>query len=394
VIKKKLTKQGEARYEVRLRRPDGREYSKTFRTRREAKNFEASERATRANGSWVDPTAGRVTFDEWANEWLATCGHTWRLRTADKHRMAIEVHWRPRLGQRSLRSISPAEIQRAVNDLAAIYRPASVRTYYGTLRSCLKLAVDREVLARTPCRSIKLPAAAHDEKRLVSPQELHRLADEAGLRWRCFIYLGGVTGLRFGEVAALRRRDIDLERPEVSIVQTLTELNGEVTIGWPKSPASIRAVPLPAPLVAELTAHIDRCDITDPDDLLFVNRFGKPIRRSDFRRAVFVPAVERAGLNGFTFHGLRHSAATNWVASGIDVRTVQAWLGHADPHLVLRLYAHASNTAGRLAAEVVAEKFWEQTTAPGSTPDSEVASPAGQASPKHVAKGSNDDDHK
>ena len=83
-----------------------------------------------------------------------------------------------------------------------------------------------------------------------------------------------------------------------------------------------------------------------------------PVRRSSFRSQVFLPAVEGLGLAGLTFHGLRHSAATQWVADGVDLRTAQAWLGHADPHLVLRLYAHASDSAGISAAETVAERFW------------------------------------
>ncbi len=359
MIKRKTTKSGEARYEVRLRRPDGREYSKTFRTKKEATRYEASQRTTMAADSWVDPSAGRVLFGVWADEWLATAGLTWRARTADKHRMAIDAHWRPRFGRHPVKSITTADVQRTINDLASTHQPSSVRTYYGTIRSCLKFAVEREVITRTPCRSIKLPALATEEKRVISVEDLHRLADAVGPRWRCFIYLAGVLGLRFGEVGAMRLRDINLANAEVSVAQTLIEVGGQVSFGPPKSRSSARTIAAPSPMVAELTAHIAKRGITGRDDLLFVNRIGVPVKRSPFRLHVFNPAVQRLGLDGLTFHGLRHSAATQWVASGVDLRTDQAWLGHADPQLVLRLYAHASDRAGRQAADVVGGTFWE-----------------------------------
>jgi integrase len=360
MIRRKTTKAGEARYEVRMRGPDGREFSRTFRTKKEAVRFEAAQRTELAAGSWVDPAAGRITFGEWADDWLATAGLTWRVRTAEKHRLAIGVHWRPRFGRVPIRSITPEMVQRGVNELAASYSPSSVRTYYGTLRACLRFAVDRSVIARSPCQAIKLPAPSTDEKTVIAPGDLHRLADAVGPRWRAFIYLGGVVGLRFGEVGGLRLRDVDLSSGKVSVVQTLVEVGGQPSFGPPKSRASVRTIPCPAPLVAELTTHLEHRRITAPDDLLFVNRVGRPVRRSPFRLHVFGPATRKLGLDGLTFHGLRHSAATQWVAAGVDVRTVQAWLGHADPQLVLRLYAHASDTAGRQAAEVVSDTFWVQ----------------------------------
>ena len=180
-----------------------------------------------ASGSWVDPAAGRVAFGEWAEEWLATVGLTWRARTAEKHRMAIDVHWRPRFGQLPVKAITTEAIQRAINELAATHSPATVRTYYGTLRSCLKFAADREVITRSPCRSIKLPSLDGEEKMVVSVTDLHRLAEAVGPRWRAFIYLAGVTGLRFGEIGALRLSDIDLEVGEISVTRTLIEVAGQ-----------------------------------------------------------------------------------------------------------------------------------------------------------------------
>lgn len=211
-------------------------------------------------------------------------------------------------------------------------------------------AVNADVIGRTPCRGIKLPALRSQEKRVVAPDELHRLADNIGDRWRVLVYLGGLMGLRFGEAFALRPADLDLDLVELAVTRTVIELDGRLDIGPPKTRASIRTVVMPAPLVDELRAHIDRFRTT-PTDLLFGDRNGRPLRRSNFARRVFLPAVAAADLDGLTFHGLRHSAATQWEADGIDACTEQHRLDHSDPRLVLRLYAHASTSADRFAAE-------------------------------------------
>ena len=194
-----------------------------------------------------------------------------------------------------------------------------------------------------------MPSLNTQPRSVVAPPDLHALAETVGPRWRCLIYLGGVMGLRFGEAAALRFGDLDLETGEVSINRTLTDADGHLSFGPPKTAASIRRLSIPGPLVGELQAHVDRCGIDHPDELLFSDTGDGPLRRGNFSRRVFRPAVERIGQPELTFHGLRHSAATQWVADGVDARTVQHRLGHSDPRLVLRLYAHASVDADRLA---------------------------------------------
>ncbi|MCP4961772.1 MAG: tyrosine-type recombinase/integrase, partial [Actinomycetia bacterium] len=123
--------------------------------------------------------------------------------------------------------------------------------------------------------------------------------------------------------------------------------------------AGVRTIDMPDRLGAELAAHIESYGIQQqPGRLLFVDSAGGPIRRSNFRKRVLVPALEATGIEGFTFHGLRHSAATQWVAAGIDLRTVQYWLGHTNPRLVLELYAHAVHDEMRVAAETNGSTFW------------------------------------
>ncbi len=147
MIQRRKLKNGEVRYDVRLRRPDGTHYVKTFRTKKEAETYKATEMADRARGTWIDPKAGKISFADWSAEWLKTWTMTWRIRTADKHQMAIRVHWVPTFGSQEVGSITPRQVQAAVDELAGRYQPSSVRSYYGTLRTCLLYAVERDLSA-------------------------------------------------------------------------------------------------------------------------------------------------------------------------------------------------------------------------------------------------------
>lgn len=357
-IERRVTDSGSVRWDVRGRRPSGRQYSRTFRTKREAEAFEADQIASRARGTWVDPTAGQILFKDWAREWFGSNIHTWKTATIERNRIALFVHWVPRLGDNALNSIGPRQVQGVVNELVRDLAPVSVRGYYGTVRSLFADAVEMDLIGRSPCRSIKLPPARSKEKAVVGPGELHRLADAIGEDWRCLIYLAGVLGLRFGEAAALRLGDLDLEQGRLRITRSLAEVNGHVEIARPKTAASVRSLDIPGPLIEEIRRHIDRRGLSGPDSLLFTDSKGGPVRRSNFRNRVFNPAVSDAGVDGLTFHGLRHSAATRWMASGTDARTAQRMLGHSDPRLVLELYAHAEDEALRAAAQRAAEDFW------------------------------------
>ena len=356
-IERRTTKRGQIRYDVRLRKPDGTQYTRTFRTKKDAERFETSERASRQQGTWIDPNAGRISFADWAEEWYSTMVLSWRASTAQRHRTALDRHWLPELGQSRMASVSPRQVQQVLNRMTERLSPATVRSYYGTVRAVFGDAVDTEVISRSPCRGIKLPKADRVEKRIVSPDELHQLAGAVGPDWRLLIYLGGALGLRFGEATALRVSDVDLRTGSIAIVRAASEVGGKIHLGPPKTAASVRTVVMPEALRSQAEAHIHRRAIVGTD-LLFADGQGGPVRRTNFRSRVWSPAVRAAGLDGLTFHGLRHSAATQWIADGIDARTVQQLLGHSDPRLVLKLYAHSPDQALSAAAQVVGDSYW------------------------------------
>jgi integrase len=144
------------------------------------------------------------------------------------------------------------------------------------------------------------------------------------------------TGLRWGEVAALHTRRVDLDKRRVQIVEAVTEVDGHLVWGSTKTHAR-RTVPLPRFLARELAPWMGG---RRGDDLLFPAPGGGVLRVRNFRRDTFDPAVRRVGPAGFHPHELRHTAASLAIASGADVKVVQLMLGHKTATMTLDLYGH------------------------------------------------------
>lgn len=136
-------------------------------------------------------------------------------------------------------------------------------------------------------------------------------------------------GLRFGELAGLRRRRVDVLRGRISVQETLSDVNGELTFGEPKTKRSRRTVPLPRSIVREHEAHLARYPGPGADALVFTGHKGAPLRRSGFRRLWWQPATLAAGLEGLKVHELRHSFVALWVDAGANVKEVSVRVGHS-----------------------------------------------------------------
>lgn len=141
--------------------------------------------------------------------------------------------------------------------------------------------------------------------------------------------------MRWGEVAALRVRHVDLARRRIHVVEAASEASGRITIGTPKSHQA-RWLPIPRFLVEPLS---DQVRGLGPDDLVFTAPEGGPLRNSNFRRRVFDRAADSVGLTDLRIHDLRHTAASLAVASGANVKAVQRMLGHASAAMTLDVYA-------------------------------------------------------
>ncbi len=150
--------------------------------------------------------------------------------------------------------------------------------------------------------------------------------------------LAGYSGLRLGELLALRWAHIDVRRRQIQVSETLSAVAGEISFGPPKTRAAMRAVGVPGFVIEELRSVGDPA--AAPNDLVFVSPEGHPIRPTLFRRRFWNPAVEAAGLAPLRIHDLRHTAVALWIAAGGHPKQIAARAGHTSVSVVLDRYGH------------------------------------------------------
>lgn len=356
-IRRRDTKRG-PRYDVRLRGPDGREVSRTFRTEREARLFEAEERSARQRGGWVDPRSAATPFGDVAAEWIDS-NPSKRPSTLARDDVTLRRHILPTLATRPIGQIMPSEVQALVQLWLTERKPSSVARDYRTLAAIFHFAVDRDYIVRSPCRRIRLPKGPHRDVHVVDAAELARLAKAMG-DYGLMVYVAAVLGLRWGEVAGLRVGRLDLTHRTLEVAEQVTRgRGGRIYLGEPKSDAGHRLLAMPMPLVELLRAHLDAHGLPENhvEAFVFAAQDGGPLHYANWYHRVWAPAVQAAGLDGLTFHDLRRANATGLVSAGIDVKTAQTRLGHSSSRLTLELYAQSVAQLDREAAEALGDAF-------------------------------------
>jgi integrase len=224
--------------------------------------------------------------------------------------------------------------------------PSRVRQAYHLLSAVLASALRDRRIAINPASGVELPRLPSRARRYLTHEQLLALAHECS-PYEVLVLLLGYCGLRWGEATALRNERIDLMRGRLAIVEAVTEVNGALVFGTPKTHQS-RSVPVPRFLSDLLARHVAGRDL---DELTFAAPRGGVLRSSGFRRRHFDPATSRLGFDGFVPHELRHTAASLAIASGASVKGVQHMLGHASATLTLDLYGHLFGDELDLVAE-------------------------------------------
>lgn len=325
------------RWEARYRDPLGGQRTKTFASKADARAFLAATETDVTRGQWIDPAGGRVTYAKWSEHYFASALHK-RPTTAARDRIVNNTHLIPLIGKRGLGSLTPLDA-RAVVD-AMVKRglaPATIRTNYGVFRTIMNAAIDAGLIATSPCRGVKLPPAVR-KQRFLSAEELMRLADATPVPYQPMIYLAGVLGLRWSEVAGLRVGRVDFLRRTLEITETCAEVNGRVSFAAPKTRASQRTLGVPDFILQMLSEHLAMRGRPGPNELIFVAPEGGPLRRSTFRTRVFDPAVGRAELEKLTFHDLRHTAAGLMIEMGAHIEAIKQRLGHSSIRVTSDVY--------------------------------------------------------
>lgn len=345
------------RYRVRYRTPDHRQTDKRgFRTKRDADLFLATVQVSKATGEYIEPARARTTIAELGVGWLEAK----RSRLKPSSYKALEDAWRvyvmPRWGTTQVSAIAHSDVRTWVSQLSAGTaktnrrdhprtraqgaRPKSATVViraHGVLASVLDIAVKDRRIPHNPARGVdNLPRKGRKAHRYLSHQEIERLAVASGDH-STVVYLAAYTGLRWGELTALRVRDVDALRRRLAVNENAVRVGAQIHVGTPKT-HELRSVPYPEFLelpIAQLCEGKSRDAILFGDGLDYLPR----PRASGKSRSWFTTALDVAGLERMTVHDLRHTAASLAISSGANVKAVQRMLGHASAAMTLDVYA-------------------------------------------------------
>jgi integrase len=235
---------GGRRYRVRYRTPDRSQTDKRgFRTKREAQLFLASIEVTKARGEFVSAARSRVTTGEWALRWI---DNQVQLKPSTKQGYESIVRTRiiPKWGMVPLADLSHSGVQDWLSAESLLVAPATVRAHHRVLSLMLKYAIRDGRLSRNVADGIRLPRIIHEPHGYLTHVQLRDLAKRSGEDGDVVLFLG-YTGLRWGEMAALRVRDLDTARRRVNVMRAVTDVYGELVYGTPKN-HSRRSVPYPS----------------------------------------------------------------------------------------------------------------------------------------------------
>jgi integrase len=379
------------RYRARYIGPDGTEKSKSFpdKQKRKAEAWLSNIEADMSQGRYIDPSAGSVTFGQYAKDWMAAL--TIDPVTRESVEIRLRVHALPYLGDRPMASFRPSHLRLWMRQLEATGRAASYRrSIFANVSAVFTAAVEDRIIAENPCRARSVRAPSLDARK-VKPWSIERaMAVHEALpdAYQELVTLGAGCGLRQGEIFGLAVEDIDFLGGTVHVVRQVKLIRGTRAVFGPPKGGKERDVPLPETVSFALAGHITRhepVEITLPwksldgppvtASLLFVNaRSGQALNRLRFNQHVWRPALVSAGIplgreNGM--HALRHFYASVLLDAGESIKALSEYLGHHDPSFTLRTYTHLMpNSEARTRAAV--DRVFR---APDSTDDGPETAP-------------------
>jgi integrase len=311
----------------------GGERKKSFKTKDSAKAHLTRIDHEQRSGTYVSKDLGRVFVRDLLPDWVAAQAQL-KPSTLAATRSDVRATIAPYWGKWILADIRRADVQAWVSGMGKAAR--TVDTIYGRFRSFLNWCVEEGRITASPAKGVNLPRGVKREHIYLTVAEVGQLADAITPHYRDLVWFLATTGLRFGEAAELRVKDVHLRRQRIRVARSITDVEGRMLIGPPKG-GKERDVPVTAFVSRRLEARLQG---KGREDLLFPTPRGKAMRSNNFKRRDYDNAVLAAGLPaGLWVHDLRHTAASLAIHSGASVKSVQRMLGHASAKITLDVYA-------------------------------------------------------
>ncbi|MGA2813796.1 MAG: site-specific integrase [Candidatus Acidiferrum sp.] len=319
-------------------------------TRQQARGI-LEERLTPINSGQSKPLATVTLADFVRVEWGPNAGLSLKRSSVRYYQSQLDSRILPTLGTSSLCNVNRAQIEGLLSDLRRKgYPSATIRGVRATISTVLQAAVERGYLDRNPAHGIRLRETSGKPKRqFYSPAQIQKLLPELLEPCRAVVKVAVLTGLRIGEILALKWKRVDLLHGTLEVAETYSD----GFFGSPKTRSSERVIPMCKELTNLFMKSRSVSLLTGPDDLVFATSKGTPLNSKNLYNRVLAPACDRIGQPRVSWHSFRHTHATLLADVGESIKTAQALLGHSDVETTLNTYAHAIPSSQRRAVELV-----------------------------------------
>jgi integrase len=337
-------------------------------TKRDAEKELVRLKAAVDRGEYVDPS--KLTLGEFLDRWEAWAATQVSAKTLERYRELAKHHVRPHLGFGNIQKLRPVnfaelygKLQRAKPEGAGL-APLTIGHVHRLMHRVLGYAVKWGVIVTNPVTVADPPRVQRREIDILAPDEIKAILH--GLRGKSLYPVAVIalaTGMRRGEIVALRWGDVDLEAGTIRIERSLEQTGTSLVFKEPKTKAGRRAIAIPPSIVMELRNHWRQqqeirlalgLGKATSDDLVVPRFDGRPWP-PDRLSTTWPKTIARLKLPKVSLHALRHTHASQLIAAGLDVVTVSRRLGHSNPTVTLNVYAHLfGNTDERAAAAVEA----------------------------------------
>jgi integrase len=341
----KRTSSGPTVYEITFVDSGGRQRWQTIEGGlREARRARADVVSKLGRGERV--VRSHETLAEYVERWLPTLESQLRERTLQSYERNLKRHVLPQLGRLKITEIQTDDVAGLIAQLRrAGYAGWTIRTILTPLSRLFSHAARRGVIAGNPMSRLERgerPPARSREHRILHRDEIGLLLSAATPRYRTLLATAIFTGLRQGELLALRWEDVDFANRLVRVRKALDRQGRRLD---PKTPQAVRDVVLMPALAQLLREHRLRSPYSAAEDFVFASAAGSALYWRNVARRRLADALNSANLPHVRWHDLRHTFASVLIAEGANVVYVSRQLGHASPDITLRVYAHLFDRA-------------------------------------------------
>lgn len=332
-------------------------------TKREAEIELAKLVAAAAKGEQVDPSRITVAefLDRWKRDWAES---NVSPKTLERYVELMELHLKPRIGAtrlQKLRALNLTELYGALQREAGL-APRTVGHAHRVLHRALGIAVDWDLAARNVAERVSPPRVDQEEIVILSAPQVKAVLDKA--RGRPIYQIGALalaTGMRRGELLALRWQDIDLDGAKITVARSLEQTKAGLRFKEPKTRHGRRTITLPPSAVVDLRTHWKELQElrlalgagkSPPGSLVFADVNGEP-RKPNAVTKEWNRTATLAKQTQATLHSLRHTHASHLIAAGLDILTISRRLGHGSPAITLAVYGHLFPQTDDRAAQAI-----------------------------------------